>query len=86
MSFSQDALMAFVAAVDHGSISAGARQLGKRQSTLSESLANLEIDLGLTLFQQLAGEDHGRRISFPRKACQCVPAPNRCCRTCQAWA
>jgi len=66
MSFSQDALMAFVAAVDHGSISAGARQLGKRQSTLSESLANLEIDLGLTLFQrgsrQLTLTAEGQRL------------------------
>ncbi|WP_147695625.1 LysR family transcriptional regulator [Vogesella mureinivorans] len=52
MSFSQDALLAFVAAVDNGSISAAARQLGKRQSTLSESIANLEIDLALTLFER----------------------------------
>jgi len=52
MSVSQDALIAFAAAVDHGSISAAARQLGKRQSTLSECIANLEIDLGLTLFER----------------------------------
>lgn len=66
MSLSQDALIAFVAAVDHGSISAAARQLGKRQSTLSESIANLEIDLGLTLFQrgsrQLTLTAEGQRL------------------------
>lgn len=66
MSLSQDALIAFVAAVDYGSISAAARQLGKRQSTLSESLANLEIDLGLTLFErgsrQLALTAAGQRL------------------------
>lgn len=66
MSFSQEALVAFVAAVDTGSISAAARQLGKRQSTLSESIANLEIDLAVTLFQrgsrQLALTAAGQRL------------------------
>lgn len=50
MSFSIDALQAFILAAERGSFSAAARGLGKSQSTISESIANLEIDAGVTLF------------------------------------
>lgn len=52
MSVSSDALAAFVLSAELGSFSAAARRLGKRQSTISETIANLEIDLGLSLFER----------------------------------
>ena len=52
MLFSLEQLEAFVAAVEHGSFSAAARHLGKAQSRVSTAVANLEIDLGVTLFDR----------------------------------
>ena len=52
MRHSPEALHAFAEAATLGSFSAAARKLGKRQSTVSEAIANLEIDLGLTLFDR----------------------------------
>ncbi|QEL55077.1 LysR family transcriptional regulator [Chromobacterium paludis] len=52
MNFSLDALSAFVYAAELGSFSAAARRLGKSQSTISEAIANLEIDLGNPLFDR----------------------------------
>ncbi|CAJ0813214.1 putative HTH-type transcriptional regulator YahB [Ralstonia wenshanensis] len=52
MRHSPEALLAFAEAASLGSFSAAARKLGKRQSTISEAIANLEIDLGLTLFDR----------------------------------
>lgn len=52
MSVHPEGLLAFVRAAELGSFSAAARALGKRQSTISETLANLEIDLGLALFER----------------------------------
>lgn len=52
MFISADAIAAFVLAAELGSFSAAARRLGKRQSTISETIANLEIDLGVTLFER----------------------------------
>lgn len=52
MSISPDALQAFAQAAATGSFSAAARRLGKSQSTLSEAIARLEIDLGVTLFER----------------------------------
>lgn len=52
MLFSLEQLEAFVAAVEHGSFSAAARYLGKAQSRVSAAVANLEIDLGVTLFDR----------------------------------
>lgn len=52
MLFSLEQLEAFVAAVEHGSFTAAARHLGKAQSRVSTAVANLEIDLGVTLFDR----------------------------------
>ncbi|SIO11386.1 LysR family transcriptional regulator [Halodesulfovibrio marinisediminis] len=52
MLFSLEQLEAFVAAVEFGSFSAAARHLGKAQSRISTAVANLEIDLGVTLFDR----------------------------------
>lgn len=52
MIYSTDSLEAFVAAAQQGSFSAAARQLRKTQSTISTAIANLEIDLGNTLFDR----------------------------------
>lgn len=52
MRYSPESLMAFVTAANTGSFSAAARQLRKSQSTISAAIANLEADLGLTLFDR----------------------------------
>ncbi|PBQ16378.1 LysR family transcriptional regulator [Pseudomonas congelans] len=52
MSYSPEALEAFVQIAALGSFSAAARRLGKSQSTISEAIARLEIDLGLELFDR----------------------------------
>ena len=52
MRYSPEALTAFVEAVDCGSFSAAARRLRKSQSTISTAIANLEADLGVTLFDR----------------------------------
>ncbi|MFV3370286.1 LysR family transcriptional regulator [Pseudomonas sp. NY15435] len=52
MQYSPESLQAFAEAACLGSFSAAARKLGKSQSTVSEAIARLEIDLGLTLFDR----------------------------------
>jgi DNA-binding transcriptional LysR family regulator len=54
MNLTLDQLQAFVLSVKHGSFSAAARKLGKAQSRVSTAIANLEADLGLTLFDRSA--------------------------------
>lgn len=52
MNPSPEALESFVHAASCGSFSAAARRLGKSQSTISEAIARLEIDLGVELFER----------------------------------
>jgi DNA-binding transcriptional LysR family regulator len=52
--YSPESLQAFAEAACLGSFSAAARKLGKSQSTVSEAIARLEIDLGLDLFDRSA--------------------------------
>lgn len=52
MNLSIDHLEAFVAAVECGSFSAAGRRLGKVQSAVSSAVANLEIDVGVSLFDR----------------------------------
>lgn len=52
MPFSIDQLKTFVTAAETGSFSAAARRLGRAQSAVSTAIANLEIDLGVTLFDR----------------------------------
>jgi len=52
MNHSPESLQAFVLAASCGSLSAAARRLGKRQSTVSEAVARLELDLGVQLFER----------------------------------
>ena len=47
-------LRAFVAAVDEGSFSAAGRRLGRTQSVVTQTIANLERQLGLKLFDRTA--------------------------------
>jgi len=49
---SLDQLRAFIAAVNEGSFSAGARKLHRTQSAVSELVSNLEAQLGVTLFDR----------------------------------
>jgi len=44
----------FVLAAEHGSFSACARKMGKVQSAVSHGISNLEIDLGVELFDRTA--------------------------------
>ena len=50
--FTLDQLRTFVAAVDAGSFSAAGRKLGRAQSVVSQTLANLEAQTGVTLFDR----------------------------------
>ncbi|GLS82045.1 LysR family transcriptional regulator [Paraferrimonas haliotis] len=50
--FSLEYLQAFVAACECGSFSGAARKLGKAQSAVSTAISNLEIDLGIELFDR----------------------------------
>lgn len=64
MRHSPEALTAFAEAAALGSFSAAARKLGKSQSTVSSAIANLEIDLGISLFDRSSRKpaltEHGR--------------------------
>ncbi|AKJ41144.1 LysR family transcriptional regulator [Pragia fontium] len=72
MKYSPEALVAFVEAASQGSFSAAARKLHKSQSTISSAIANLEIDLGLTLFDRSSRHPvltpHGLRVLNQAKA------------------
>lgn len=50
---SLDQLRTFIAAADAGSFSAAARRLGRAQSVVSQTLANLEGQLGVRLFDRV---------------------------------
>jgi len=50
--YSLEQLQMFALVVETGSFSAAARRLAKTQSTVSMAIANLEIDLGVTLFDR----------------------------------
>lgn len=56
MNINQDQLLMFQAVIETGSFSAAARKLGKVPSAVSMSIANLEIDLDLTLFDRKGRE------------------------------
>jgi len=64
MLHSIDAVRMFIEAATSGSFSAAARKLGKQQSRVSEAIANLEIDLGVSLFDRSTRKptltEHGR--------------------------
>lgn len=47
-----DQLRTFIAAVDEGSFSAAGRKLRRAQSVVSQTLANLEVQLGVKLFDR----------------------------------
>ena len=56
MNINQDQLIIFITVMETGSFSAAARQLGKVPSAISTSIANLEIDLDLKLFERIGRE------------------------------
>ena len=49
---SLDQIRTFIAAADEGSFSAAGRRLGRAQSVISQTLANLEGQLGVRLFER----------------------------------
>lgn len=63
---SLDQLRIFVAACEQGSFSAVARQAGRAQSAISAQIQNLELDLGLELF------DRGGKYPSPTAAAQAL--------------
>lgn len=56
MNINQEQLNIFKTVIETGSFSAAARKLGKVPSAVSMSISNLEIDLGLSLFQRSGRE------------------------------
>jgi DNA-binding transcriptional LysR family regulator len=52
MRHSLESLATFAEAASAGSFSAAARKLGKSRSTVNETIANLEVDLNLRLFDR----------------------------------
>lgn len=52
MRYSLEQLQTFATAARTGSFSAAARELGKTQSTVSLAIANLEVDMGVPLFDR----------------------------------
>lgn len=56
MNINQEQLIIFKAVMETGSFSAAARKLGKVPSAVSMSIANLEIDLDLKLFERKGRE------------------------------
>lgn len=66
MRYSLEALSTFVEAVSCGSFSAAARILRKSQSAVSTSIANLEVDLGISLFDRSSREpvltEEGKKV------------------------
>src|SRR5882762_9273173 len=63
---SLDQLRTFIAAAETGSFSAAGRKLRRAQSVVSQSLANLEAQLGVKLFDRTARyptlTEHGRSL------------------------
>jgi DNA-binding transcriptional LysR family regulator len=63
---SLDQLRTFIAAADEGSFSAAGRRLRRAQSVVSQTMANLEGQLGVKLFERRghfpALTDHGRAL------------------------
>jgi DNA-binding transcriptional LysR family regulator len=56
MSFSSDNVHVFLAVLDHGSFSAAARSLGRVPSAVSMTIAHLEAELDLALFDRRGRE------------------------------
>jgi DNA-binding transcriptional LysR family regulator len=69
---SLDQLRTFIAAADEGSFSAAGRRLARAQSVVSQTLANLEAQLGVKLFDRRARfpvlTDQGRALLADARA------------------
>lgn len=67
-----DQLRTFIAAAEEGSFSAAGRKLRRAQSVVSQTLANLEQQLGVKLFDRSARyprlTDHGRALLVDARA------------------
>lgn len=72
---SLDQLRTFIAAADEGSFSAAGRRLRRAQSVVSQTLANLEKQLGVKLFERRgrlpALTDQGRALLADARAVAC---------------
>jgi DNA-binding transcriptional LysR family regulator len=67
-----DQMRTFLAAADEGSFSAAGRKLGRAQSVVSQTLANLEGQIGVRLFDRTARKpvltDQGRALVVEARA------------------
>ena len=76
-----DQLRLFLAIVDEGSFGAAARRLNRAVSVVSYGVANLEAQLGLTLFElgavlsAVVSFVVSSRLVFARRATTAAPAP-----------
>ena len=77
-----DQTRTFIAAADHGSFSAAGRKLRRAQSVVSQTLANLEAQLGVKLFDRLGRyprlTEEGRRTRVRRCGCTWGPSAQSC--------
>ncbi|WP_137819565.1 LysR family transcriptional regulator [Pseudomonas sp. 2FG] len=71
MSLTKDAIQVFLAVLDRGSFSAAARSIGRVPSAVSMTIANLEADLNLELF------DRSGREPLPTPAASALEAKAR---------
>ena len=71
MSLTKDAIQVFLAVLDKGSFSAAARSIGRVPSAVSMTIANLEADLNLELF------DRRGREPLPTTAARALEAKAR---------
>lgn len=69
MALSSDNVLVFIAVLDHGSFSAAARALGRVPSAVSMTIAQLEAELDLQLFERTT------RASWPASCGSCRPMP-----------
>ena len=74
MSFDWSLVRSFLAVLDHGSLLAAARQLRSSQPTIGRHVAELEVQLGVTLFDRtgrgLTPTDAARRLAEAARAMQ----------------
>lgn len=75
-----DYLRTFVAAADEGSFSAAGRKLGRAQPVVSQTIANLEGQLGVSLFERV-----GRYPQLTTDGKSLLPAARRIVRDADAF-
>ena len=76
---SLDQLRTFIAAVDEGSFSAASRKLLRSQSVVSETISNLEEQIGVQLFDRSGRYPNSPRPDLPFWAMLAASSPESTC-------